>query len=357
MIDALEVGMRLHAKYTDGEFYLAEVVSVSKSQKRAKAPVKVSYLGYGTEDQSWLSLSDLKSKKLPISTEVKAAATKQVDLSNLTKGLKLQAQADDSKWYLAEVVAVSKKKGTIKVNYAGYTSASDEWLGADRIRCKELVKPKAKAKAKVKAKAKAKQKSDAPPKPKEAMQVVPMLKQIKRHAAGEVSPAVVETSAKTEKVAIAYKELLGNVEENSKIVASLLTGRADGSPKHVAYLVNPSIAYVVTELSIWAAGAACVPLSVHSPAPELEYYIENSEAQLLIADPDSAPKLKPVAEKLSRTLATITTSGELKYHISTGSDVAPGDVDTTCLMTSTALMLYTSGTTGKPKGRRAHEWP
>lgn len=50
--------------------------------------------------------------------------------------------------------------------------------------------------------------------------------------------------------------------------------RLQGLPKHVAYVVNPSIAYAVIELSVWAAGAACVPLSVHSPQPELEYFVE-----------------------------------------------------------------------------------
>jgi hypothetical protein len=34
-------GMKLHAKDSDGEFYPAEVVSVSTSAKRTKAPVQI----------------------------------------------------------------------------------------------------------------------------------------------------------------------------------------------------------------------------------------------------------------------------------------------------------------------------
>jgi pimeloyl-ACP methyl ester carboxylesterase len=63
-----------------------------------------------------------------------------VDYSALEKGMRLQAEAD-GKWWAAEVVAVSKKRGSktpVKVNYVGYASGSDEWLGADRLRSKAL---------------------------------------------------------------------------------------------------------------------------------------------------------------------------------------------------------------------------
>lgn len=60
-------GMKVHAKFSDGEFYPAEVVSVSDSKKRAKAPVKVHFSGYDDGDDAWKSLDDLKSKKLGLS--------------------------------------------------------------------------------------------------------------------------------------------------------------------------------------------------------------------------------------------------------------------------------------------------
>eukprot|EP00971_Amphidinium_carterae_P058958 1165709-Amphidinium_carterae.1 len=79
-----------------------------------------------------------------------------------------------------------------------------------------------------------------------------------------------------------------------------LRGRAAGMPRHVAYLVNPSIAYVVVELSVWAAGATCVPLSVHSPAPELEYYITGFHSEHLQNAKDTkAIALTPKEQELS----------------------------------------------------------
>merc|ERR1712183_643542 len=50
---------------------------------------------------------------------------------------------DDGKYYAAEVVEVcaTRSDAPVKVHWLGYDwdeSVSDEWVGADRIRCKSL---------------------------------------------------------------------------------------------------------------------------------------------------------------------------------------------------------------------------
>mmetsp|Transcript_40654 Transcript_40654/g.91727 ORF Transcript_40654/g.91727 Transcript_40654/m.91727 type:complete len:652 (+) Transcript_40654:87-2042(+) len=152
MVDKLEVGLKLSAKYIDGEFYPAEVLVLSESKKRAKTPVKVHFSGYGEEDDTWLAVEDLKSKRLPkpsgkAKAKAKAKAKPEMDYSGLEKGMRVQAEADGI-YYAAEVVTVSeaknRSKAPVKVHFMGYTAASDEWVGADRLRSKAL-KPKSEA--------------------------------------------------------------------------------------------------------------------------------------------------------------------------------------------------------------------
>jgi len=138
-MDKLSAGTKLQVKAEDGKWYAGEVLAVSKAQKRSKAPVKIQYIGW--EGEFWVPLSDLKSKLLSSGTEKKA------DVTVLTKGTVLQAIAEDGKSYKAEVLAVDTKKHAktpVKVRYVGYTSASDEWLGVDRLKS-SLLKPGAKS--------------------------------------------------------------------------------------------------------------------------------------------------------------------------------------------------------------------
>mmetsp|Transcript_12751 Transcript_12751/g.31879 ORF Transcript_12751/g.31879 Transcript_12751/m.31879 type:complete len:361 (+) Transcript_12751:56-1138(+) len=60
---ALTPGMRVQAE-SDGVYYAAEVVTVSDAKKRAKAPVKVHFMGYAADYDEWVGASRLKSKVL-----------------------------------------------------------------------------------------------------------------------------------------------------------------------------------------------------------------------------------------------------------------------------------------------------
>lgn len=57
----IEEGVKLHADF-GGEYFPAVVVAVSTAKNRAKKPVKVSYNGY--DEEVWVSIDSLKSKKL-----------------------------------------------------------------------------------------------------------------------------------------------------------------------------------------------------------------------------------------------------------------------------------------------------
>eukprot|EP00930_Biecheleria_cincta_P044170 TRINITY_DN30314_c0_g1_i1.p1 TRINITY_DN30314_c0_g1~~TRINITY_DN30314_c0_g1_i1.p1 ORF type:complete len:170 (-),score=25.86 TRINITY_DN30314_c0_g1_i1:137-646(-) len=71
-------------------------------------------------------------------------AVMKTNYSALKPGMHVQAESFQV-WYAAEVLQVSDSKkrsaAPVKVNFLGYSSDSDEWVGASRLRSKALTKP------------------------------------------------------------------------------------------------------------------------------------------------------------------------------------------------------------------------
>ncbi|MBD2500910.1 acyl-CoA synthetase [Anabaena azotica] len=140
----------------------------------------------------------------------------------------------------------------------------------------------------------------------------------------------------TDEGAFTYQDLL---HISSQIATNLLNGTADLQQQRVAFLIPPGFEYVATQWGIWRAGGIAVPLCISHPRPELEYVITNSGASMIIAHPHFEDILRAIA-----------TTHNLRFILTTeplGDHVAPlPEID----ITRRALILYTSGTTGKPKG-------
>ena len=135
---------------------------------------------------------------------------------------------------------------------------------------------------------------------------------------------------------LTYAELL---ERSARAASALLGGGIDLSGARVAFLTPPGIDYVVAQWAIWRAGGVAVPLCTTHPAPELEYTLDDSGASLVVGHADFEALLAPIAAK--RGLRYVPASGLSRSAGGALPHVAPD---------RGALLLYTSGTTGKPKG-------
>jgi malonyl-CoA/methylmalonyl-CoA synthetase len=133
-----------------------------------------------------------------------------------------------------------------------------------------------------------------------------------------------------------YRQLLA---ASAQAASGLLNGDADLREKRVAFLIPPGFHYVATQWGIWRAGGMAVPLCVSHPRPELEYVIDDSGAEIVVAHPDFATILHPIAE--ARGLRFLLTPQALSH-----TPVEFPFVDAT----RRAMIIYTSGTTSKPKG-------
>ncbi|MFB2833432.1 acyl-CoA synthetase [Floridanema evergladense] len=133
-----------------------------------------------------------------------------------------------------------------------------------------------------------------------------------------------------------YQDLL---ETSAQIATKLLDNTEDLQEQRVAFLIPSGFQYVATQWGIWRAGGIAVPLCVSHPKPELDYVIADSGASIIIAHPNFENLLRPIAEE--RNIRFILTSETLPEQVSLLPKIE---------LTRRALILYTSGTTGKPKG-------
>ncbi len=124
---------------------------------------------------------------------------------------------------------------------------------------------------------------------------------------------------------------------SARIASTLLAGRADLREERIAFAITPGFPWVATQWGIWRAGGIAVPLPLGTPWSELEYYVEDTQASALIHDAANAQNLAPA--KASTRL--------LSYE-----DAAASEPVTLPAVANPrrAMVLYTSGTTSRPKG-------
>ncbi|KAI0169171.1 acetyl-CoA synthetase-like protein [Hypoxylon sp. FL1284] len=149
-----------------------------------------------------------------------------------------------------------------------------------------------------------------------------------------------------------YGELLPDVcRVRSRILEA--TGKPDIRGERVAFLIENSYDYVVTYLAVLASHAIALPLSPPFPAPELQYILSQSQAILLLHSPKFASKVNEVLTTPSQELDVTPspTAVELPKHLGAISETfEPVELVDDENAEGAGMMLYTSGTTNRPKG-------
>ena len=142
------------------------------------------------------------------------------------------------------------------------------------------------------------------------------------------------TAVRQDEDAYTYRDLL---TRSAQVAHALLAGRPDLAEDRIAFLVPPGFQYVALQWGIWRAGGIAVPLCTKHPTPSLEYVIQDTGARKVLYTSKFAERLAPLFGMDSDFVSA-------EAYGQAGGGLPEVTTD------RRAMILYTSGTTGRPKG-------
>ncbi|XP_061380466.1 malonate--CoA ligase ACSF3, mitochondrial [Danaus plexippus] len=141
-----------------------------------------------------------------------------------------------------------------------------------------------------------------------------------------------------------YADLYDAATALSKEIAALLLGETERS---ICYMCNNDANHVIVQWAIWMTGNIAVPLTPLHPEEMLKYFIMDSDSKLIICANDFEKVLKPIAKELSKPILLSNRSENSEEKKTVLQDV---DLTNKWYGDNEAMLIYTSGTTSKPKG-------
>ena len=147
------------------------------------------------------------------------------------------------------------------------------------------------------------------------------------------APDKVFLFSEADKRQFTYREF----EEAVGRVARMLVEKGIGKGDVVSLLLPNSVEYIVAYFACWELGALAGPVNGLLKSQEIEYVVANSEAKLMLVNPEFLPQVERI--EIPRVVFDKTFK-EKTNQLTTQELRAQDD----------AIIIYTSGTTGKPKG-------
>jgi acyl-CoA synthetase (AMP-forming)/AMP-acid ligase II len=188
------------------------------------------------------------------------------------------------------------------------------------------------------------------------------------HDTGRADPAGAGTVDGARRAGVAYADSARGVtyaelERRTRALAGYLTRTGLARGDRVAICLGNCVEMVESCLAVLRAGMVGVPLDPRSSDAELAHFLRDSGAAFVITDTPHLVRLRRLGSPYDRLGALVTGPGPApegaRLFRSAAESDGPAEIDTLGL-DDPAWMLYTSGTTHRPKGvlstQRAALW-
>ncbi|KUN04537.1 long-chain fatty acid--CoA ligase [Streptomyces yokosukanensis] len=139
--------------------------------------------------------------------------------------------------------------------------------------------------------------------------------------------------------------------EQARRYASVLRANGVRPGDRVAMLLVDTPQFPVVYFGVLAAGAVAIPLSVMSTASEIDHVLTDADARFLVCAAALLAQAREAAEPLGTVLLTVGPGPAGTVDLENAAqDAAPIDESAVREPDDVAVVFYTSGTTGRPKG-------
>ena len=152
-------------------------------------------------------------------------------------------------------------------------------------------------------------------------------------------PALIHGDGET----ITYRQLADGTDR----VSALLWHRGVRKGDRVAFLGENSPEFLQVLFGAAQLGAVFVPINTRLAPPEIAHVLTDSGARVLIHDPEFAERVAVGVAQAGVPHVIVTGAGGLNGLLDAASG---GHADADVTLDDPAALLYTSGTTGRPKG-------
>ncbi len=146
----------------------------------------------------------------------------------------------------------------------------------------------------------------------------------------------------------------GEMRRRTRELAFVLSAAGFRKQDRIASLLNNGSAAAVALLGVTAAGGVAVPLNPNLTRAEIDWHLEHSKARFILTDERHADDLLPEGKRWELVIPGDQQPVEdplVLIQLLPAYSADQVAVDTAAAeWTDPAIILYTSGTTGKPKG-------